>query len=156
MIHLTLNTGSAFEFDPASCHTGRVKSIRRLHPKGGGLPTPWQDLRIDFGAAEGGASFCIWRADVPMLMNVVCWSPRHSQALFNGIEKQYHSLYEDHPQIMTLFRTATHIEPPATPWLATLLLPSLPQALPISQLQARLTTIAQLEQSTAAALIPSA
>lgn len=156
MIHLTLNTGSSTEFDPAACHTGRVKAIRRLYPKGGGLPSPWQDLRVDFGAIKGGASFCIWRADVPMLMNVVCWSARHSEALFAPLEKQYLSLSEQFPKVMAAFGTATHITPPESPWVATLLLPSLFQALPVTELQARLSTIAQLEQAAAAALIPTA
>lgn len=153
--HLTLNTGSLAAFDPADCHRGQVRDLRRLYPKGGGLPSPWQDLRIDFGDLPGGGvSFAIWRADVPMIMNVVCWSASHSAECFASIEHQYHSLSEKFPEAMSLFGTATHIEPPATPWLATLLLPSIFQALPMEALQAKLSTIAKLEQATAASMLP--
>lgn len=156
MIHLTLNTGSLSEFDPAACHRGHVRTIRRLFPKSGGLPAPWSDLRIDFGQMPGSASFCIWRADVPMLMNVVCWNPAHSVAAFAAIEAQYLKLSEISPQIMNLFGSATHLGPPdTTHWLATLMLPSILQALPPAQLQTQLTTIARLEQATAIALIPT-
>lgn len=155
MIHLTLNSGSSTPFDPAACHRGQVRKLRSLYPKGGLLPNPWPDLRVDFGAMQGAASFAIWRADVPILMNAVCWSARHAAEAWSGIESHYLSLSEQFPEVMGLFGTASHLGPPEeTPWLATLLLPSLLHALPAAELQARMATIASMEQAMAAALIP--
>lgn len=53
IVHLTVNSGSTTTFDPATCHPGWIQAIRQLYPKGGLLPAPWADLRIDFGASPG-------------------------------------------------------------------------------------------------------
>lgn len=155
MAHLTMNSGSLTTFDPAACQSGLVRAIRQLYPKGGLLPAPWADLHIDFGASPGSASFTIWRADVPMLFNAVCWSASVSDETFAAIERQYLSHSEKFPDIMSLFGTACHVAPPQTPWLATLLMPTLLYALPTKTLQDLIFTIAKLEQAAAAALVPT-
>jgi len=152
--HLTLNTGSCAAVRTSHLHRGRIEKCKKLWPSGGLLPTPWQEMRVDFGGTKGTASFVIWRSDIPMLMNVACWRESASQNAFQSITRHYENLSEKQPEIMSLFGTASHIAPPDTPWLATLILPSIFHAYSPDQLQTHLSTIAQAEQSIAAALIP--
>lgn len=119
--HVTLNTGHVTEVT-RDLEDHERAACAALWPKGGLLPPPFSAFRVDFGGEPGAASFALWRGREPLIINVVCWSAGGAAEAWAAVESQYLQIAE-----MPLGEAlgTEYTEPPATPWLATLLLPTL-------------------------------
>lgn len=140
MNHYTLNTRTTFPMVEKDFDLQSLASIRPLIPQGGpipGLPA----FRVDFGLMPGAASFCVWRGREPITVNLVAAAGADSAACWQQLRDVWPS---------SLPPLDTWSAPPAGPWLATLILPTIRH-----QTRENIGWLADFEQCTALALLES-
>lgn len=147
--HLTLNTGNI-------AHTSGITppeelaAVQALLKRGGPIPNR-APFRVGLDRLRGSASFCLYHRKLTVTMNLVAWDDAVAHEAWPEIEFFYRDLADLWPGAV-----ATRGCPPrpkTTPWLATLILPSLDH---VGQSPEELAWVAAFERIYAEALLADA
>lgn len=146
LLHLTLNTGDV-------AHTSGVTSpeklaaVQALLKRGGPIPKR-APFRVGLDRLRGSASFCLYHRKLTVTMNLVAWDDAIAREAWPEIEFFYRDLADLCPGAVAT--RACPPRPKTTPWLATLILPSLGH---VGQSLDELAWVATFERSYAEALL---
>jgi hypothetical protein len=146
LIHLTLNSGDI-------AHTSGVTppeelaAVQALLKRGGPIPNR-APFRVNLDRQRGSASFCLSHRKLTVTMNLVVWEDAAAREAWPEIEFFYRDLADSWPGAVAT--RACPARPKTTPWLATLILPSLYH---VGQSPDELAWVATFERSYAEALL---
>lgn len=146
LIHLTLNSGDV-------AHTSGVTppeelaAVQALLKRGGPIPNR-APFRVSLDRQPGSASFCLSHRKLPVTMNLVAWDDAIAREAWPEIEFFYRDLADLCPGAVAT--RACPPRPKTTPWLATLILPSLHH---VAQCPEGLAWVAAFGRSYAEALL---
>lgn len=146
LLHLTLNTGDV-------AHTSGVTSpeelaaVQALLKRGGPIPKR-APFRVGLDRLRGSASFCLYHRKLTVTMNLVAWEDAAAREAWPEIEFFYHELDDLCPGAVAT--RACPARPKTTPWLATLILPSLHH---VAQCPEGLAWVAAFERTYAETLL---
>lgn len=121
LLFLTLNTGNiarAAGVTPPE----ELAAVRALLKRGGPIPNR-APFRVSLDRQPGSASFCLSHRKLTVTMNLIAWDDAVAREAWPEIEFFYRDLAD-----LCSGAVATRACPPrpkTTPWLATLILPSL-------------------------------
>ncbi len=121
LLHLTLNTGHLARTSGITAPE-ELAAVRPLLERGGPIPTR-PPYHMDLHRLPGCASFCIYCREVPITLNILAWDPAAALSAWSEIERVYLNLSDRLGGAMAA--RACPAQPTSTPWLATLLLPTL-------------------------------
>ncbi|KAF0178512.1 MAG: hypothetical protein FD161_1817 [Limisphaerales bacterium] len=121
LLHLTLNTGHMVHTSGIT-PPEELAAVQSLLAHGG--PTPTRDpYWVELNRQPGWASFCVYRGEVPLSLNVLAWEDVAAPEAWAGLEFIYLNLSDQFSEAMAA--RACPARPTTTPWLATMLFPSL-------------------------------
>jgi len=149
LLHLTLNTGHV-AITPGITPPGELAAIQTLLKHGGPIPNR-APFRLNLDRQRGLASFCLQHRKLPVTMNLVAWEDAAARQAWPEIEFVYRNLADQWPGAVAT--RACPARPKATPWLATLVLPSLYH---VAQSPEELAWVAAFERIYAEALLADA
>lgn len=114
------------KFTRAQVKNGVIQQLWPLAVKGGLLPAPYSDYRIEIAHSVGDALFSIWRMSYPITTCGVAWTQSGAVELWGVIEELYYSLSDRYLNLMA----AEHapVQPDELPWLGVVFLPAFPLA----------------------------
>lgn len=146
LLHLTLNTGHI------ACTSGitpseELAAVQPLLKHGGPVPTR-DPYWVELNRQPGWASFCLYRGEVPLTLNVLAWEDAAAREAWAGLEFIYLQLSDQFSGAMAA--SACPAQPTSTPWLATLIFPG--RALP-ERSESELLWIGAFERIYAEALL---
>lgn len=121
LLHLTLNTGHIARTSGIT-PSAELAAVQSLLERGGPIPTR-DPFWVGLDPRRGCASFCLYHRKLPLTMNLVAWEDTAARQAWPEIEFFYQKL--DDLSAGTGATRACPARPKATPWLATLILPTL-------------------------------
>lgn len=122
LLHLTLNTGHIARTSGIT-PSAELAAVQSLLERGGPIPTH-DPYWVELYRHSGWASFCIYRGELPLTFNVLAWEDAAAPKAWTELESLHLQLSDQFPGAMAA--RACPARPTTTPWLATVLLPSLP------------------------------
>lgn len=144
--HLTLNSGH-IACTPGITPPEHLALVQPLLKSGGPIPTH-PPFRVSLDRQPGCASFSLLHRKLPVTMNLVAWEDAAAREAWPEIEFFYHELAALCPGAVAT--RACPARPKTTPWLATLILPSLHH---VAQSPEELAWVATFERIYAEALL---
>jgi len=121
LLHLTLNTGHIARTSGIT-PPEELAAVQTLLKRGGPIPGR-HPFRVNLDRQRGSASFCLQHRKLPVTMNLLAWDEATAHEAWPEIEFFYRDLADLCPGAVAT-RTCP-ARPKTTPWLATLVLPSL-------------------------------
>ena len=146
LLHLTLNTGH-IACTPGLTPPGNLALVQPLLKRGGPIPTR-APFRVGLDRQRGSASFCLYHRKLTVTMNLLAWEDAAVREAWPEIEFFYREIDDLCPGAVAT--RACPPRPKTTPWLATLIFPSLDH---IGQTLDDLDWVAAFERSYAEALL---
>ena len=146
LLHLTLNSGQ-LSCTPGITPPGNLALVLPLLKRGGPIPTR-PPFRVSLDRQRGCACLCLHHRKLTVTMNLVAWEAAAARQAWPEIEFFYQELDDMCPGAVAT--RACPARPKTTPWLATLILPSLDH---VGQSPDELAWVATFERSYAEALL---
>lgn len=146
LLHLTLNTGHVARTSGIT-PPEELAAVQALLKRGGPIPNH-APFRVGLDRQRGSASFCLSHHKLTVTMNLVAWDDAVAREGWPEIEFFYRDLADLCPGAVAT--RACPARPKTTPWLATLILPSLYH---VAQSPEELTWVAAFGRSYAEALL---
>ena len=146
LLHLTLNTGHIARTSGVT-PPEELAAVHALLKRGGPIPTH-APFRVNLDRQHGSASFCLAHRKLTVTMNLVAWDDATAREAWPEIEFFYRELADLCPGAVATRACPTR--PKTTPWLATLILPSLHH---VAQSPEELAWVATFERIYAEALL---
>lgn len=146
LLHLTLNTGHVARTS-GIIPPEALAAVQALLKRGGTIPNR-NPFRVHLDRQRGCASFCLHHRNLPVTMNLVAWEDAVAREAWPEIEFFYRDLADLCPDAVAT--RACPARPKVTPWLTTLILPSLYH---VAQSPDELTWVAAFGRSYAEALL---
>ena len=146
LLHLTLNTGHIVR-TPGVTPPEELAAVHALLKRGGPIPNR-APFRVSLDHQRGCACFCLHHRKLPVTMNLVAWDDAAARQAWPEIEFFYRDLADLCPDAVAT--RACPARPKTTPWLATLILPSLNH---VGQSPDELAWVAPFERHYAEALL---
>lgn len=121
LLHLTLNTGHIARTSGIT-PPEELAAVQPLLERGGPIPTR-DPFWVGLDRQRGCASFCLQHRKLPVTMNLLAWEAAAARQAWPEIEFFYQELDDLCPGAVAT--RACPARPKTTPWLATLILPTL-------------------------------
>jgi len=144
--HLTLNSGHIARTSGVT-PPEELAAVHALLKRGGPIPTH-APFRVNLDRQRGSASFCLYHRTLAVTMNLLAWDAPTAREAWPEIEFFYRELADLCPGAVAT--RACPARPKTTPWLATLILPSLHH---VGQSPDELAWVATFERIYAEALL---
>jgi hypothetical protein len=144
--HLTLNSGH-IACTPGITPPEHLALVQPLLKRGGPIPNR-APFRVSLDPQRGSASFCLYHRKLTVTMSLLAWEDAAARAAWPEIEFFYQELEDLCPGAVAT--RACPARPRTTPWLTTLILPSLYH---VGQSPDELAWVATFERSYAEALL---